>query len=280
METLSLLIKTVLLRPYVFLFLGAFLVSGKRLLGWHRTCLLLGITWATAFVCEFSSTRIGFPFGEYFYTGATIGQELYLANVPFMDSLSFTFLLYASYCLALYFLVPVEKTGEGLHVPESAWTAFPTLGLATLFFVLIDVIIDPVALRGDRWFLGQIYGYAEPGIYFGVPLSNFAGWGVVGGLSLLMYRYLEPYMPQAPWRHGRVRTGDLLAGCGLYYGVLVFNLAMTFWIEEFLLGVVGILIYLPITILLILKLGRYLPLTDPSAGGSRLLHRDLDLEQR
>jgi putative membrane protein len=33
------------------------------------------------------------------------------------------------------------------------------LVLAVTFFVLIDVVIDPVALRGSRWFLGQIYGY-------------------------------------------------------------------------------------------------------------------------
>lgn len=280
METLFLLVKTVLLRPYVFLFLAAFLMSGKRVLGWRRTCLLLVVTWAIAFVCELSSTRIGIPFGDYFYTGTTIGQELYLANVPFMDSLSFPFLLYASYCLALYFLAPVGESSEGVSVPGKAWTAWPTLGLATLFFALIDVIIDPVALRGDRWFLGRIYGYAEAGIYFGVPLSNFAGWAVVGLLSLFLYRILEPFLPQSLPRNGRVRTGDLLGGCGLYYSVLVFNLAVTFWIGEFLLGVVGILIYLPITILLLLKVGRYLPFAAPAAGGPRAVPHYLDLERR
>ena len=88
--------KTLLLRPYVFFFLGVALVAAARFLGWKRTGALFGITWLTAFVCEFSSTRIGFPFGDYYYTGSTVGEELYLANIPFMDSLSFTFLLYAS----------------------------------------------------------------------------------------------------------------------------------------------------------------------------------------
>lgn len=265
-ESLSLLLNTILLRPYVFLFLAAFLVSGRRLLGWHRTLLLLGVTWATAFICEFSSTRTGIPFGAYFYTDTTVGQELYVANVPFMDSLSFAFLLYASYCLALFFVLPPAETGGGLSFPATAWTAWPTLGLATLFFALIDVVIDPVALRGDRWFLGQIYGYVEPGVYFGVPLSNFAGWAVVGIVALMMYRWMEPYVPANPWRHDRVRTQDLLGGCLLYYGVLAFNLTVTFWIGEYLLGIVGILIYLPSTILLLFKRLRYLPLEDRGAG--------------
>src|SRR5207245_10051926 len=39
-----------------------------------------------------SDLRTGIPFGWYFYTGSTRGQELYLSNVPFMDSLSFSFL--------------------------------------------------------------------------------------------------------------------------------------------------------------------------------------------
>ena len=47
--------------------------------------------------------------------------------------------------------------------------------------------------------------------------------------------------------------GNLLLGVGLYYGVLAFNLGVTFWIEEWLLGMVGCLIYLPISMLLILK---------------------------
>src|SRR5438093_11349683 len=107
METIVLLYKTVLLRPYVLLFLAVFVFSAKRLLGWKRTGLFFVISWITAFLCEYSSTRTGIPFGWYHYTGSTVGQELYLSNVPFMDSLSFTFLLYARYCLAFFFLLPV-----------------------------------------------------------------------------------------------------------------------------------------------------------------------------
>src|SRR2546425_504032 len=158
MEFLILLGKTLLLRPYVFLFLAIALATSVWLMGTKRTALFFLLTWATAFLCEFSSTRTGIPFGWYFYTGSTRGQELYLSNVPFMDSLSFSFLLFTSYCLALVFLLPARGPGLSWELRDNPAIRRSglVLALTTLLFMLLDVVIDPVALRGDRWFLGKI----------------------------------------------------------------------------------------------------------------------------
>jgi putative membrane protein len=275
MDFLRLLLNTFILRPYVFVFLATFLFCAQRLLGWRRTGLFFAFTWATAFICEFSSTRTGIPFGRYYYTGTTIGQELYLSNVPFFDSLSFTFLLYASYCLSLFFLLPARETAgtsgrsalRRLNCPELIFdldvrTSWPVLKLTTLFFTFIDVVIDPVALRGDRWFLGQIYGYPDPGVYYGVPLANFLGWAVVGLIALSGYFLLDRRL-SPPSKHAKesdtVMTVYVLLGCGLYYSVLTFNLAVTFWIGEPQLGMTGMLIFLPLTALFILRLLSRLP---------------------
>lgn len=256
-----LFLKTLLLRPYVFAFLAAFLLIAGGLLGWRKTAAFLFIGWVTAFVCEFSSTRIGVPFGYYYYNGSTVGQELYIANVPFMDSLSFTFLLFASYCMALIFLLPSEQPSVSrrlqLRMDPAIRTGWPALVLAAIFLMLIDVVIDPVALRGDRWFLGLIYGYPEPGLYFGIPLMNFVGWAVVGLIALSIYFVVDRRFPHAP--ADPIVTRRLLLGCALYYGVLIFNLGMTFWIGEPLLGLVGVMIYFPVTVLLALRLLNRIP---------------------
>ncbi len=264
MEFLSLLGKTLLLRPYVFLFLAIALATSTWLMGKQRTAIFFLLTWVTAFVCEFSSTRTGVPFGWYFYTGSTVGQELYIGNVPFMDSLSFPFLLFTSYCLALTFLLPAQGRGPGmvLRIDRATRTSIPVLGFTVLFFVLLDVVIDPVALRGDRWFLGKIYYYPEPGMHFGVPIANYVGWAVVGLLSFGLYQWLDRRLPDTPPPTQNVAR-RLLFGCALYYGILGFNLAVTFWIGELLIGATGLLLYLPITAFLLLKLaGR---LRAPSA---------------
>jgi uncharacterized membrane protein len=262
MEDVPLLfVKTLILRPYVFAFLAAFLLIGRWLLGWRRTGAFLIAGWITAFLCEFSSTRVGVPFGFYYYTGSTVGQELYIADVPFMDSLSFTFLLFASYSMALVFLLPTVTQSNGrrleLLLDPASRTAWPSLVLAAAFLMFIDVVIDPVALRGDRWFLGLIYGYPDPGLYFGIPLMNFVGWAVVGLVALSIYFAIDRRLHPLP--ASQAVTRHVLLGCGLYYGVLLFNLIMTFWIGEALLGLVGVMIYLPITILFVLRLLNRIP---------------------
>lgn len=264
MNFLELLVKTLLLRPYVFIFLAAALFCAQRLIGWTRAGAFLGITWFVAFVCEWSSTRNGIPFGWYHYTGSTVGQELYLSNVPFMDSLSFSFLLYASYSLALFFLLPKQTARTvwpALSFPIEARTSWPVFGLTVLFFACLDMVIDPVALQGHRWFLGQIYFYPEPGVHFGVPIANYIGWAVVGGISLAMYFPLDRHLPPSGHPPDRTVTGDVLLGCGLYYGVLLFNLGVTFWIGEPLMGMTGAVMYVPVTAFFLLRLlDRFPPL--------------------
>jgi len=259
MEFLELLGKTLLLRSYVFLFLAIALATSVWLMGPKRTAIFFLLTWATAFACEFSSTRTGIPFGWYFYTGSTRNQELYLSNVPFMDSLSFSFLLFTSYCLAMVFLLPGRGHGLSLELRDNPviHQSGPVLALTTLFFVLLDVVIDPVTLRGDRWFLGKIYYYPEPGVHFGVPIENYLGWAVVGLVALGVFQRIDRRLPDAT--NAPTITRPLLLGCVLYYGVLAFNLAVAFWINEPVIGTTGLFMYLPITAFLLLKLaGRLL----------------------
>jgi uncharacterized membrane protein len=254
MDTLALFFKTVAFRPYVFIFLASFLFSAVRLIGWPRTWRFWLISWATAFVCEFSSTRNGIPFGWYHYNGSTVGKELYFFNIPFMDSISFSFLLYAAYCLTLCFFLPQADGTRTLprllplRFDRDVRTSLPVLFLTAFFFAFIDMVIDPVALRGDRWFLGKIYYYPEPGIHFGVPIANYVGWAVVGIISLAIYFPLERRLP--PLSLPPSVTPRLLLGVGLYYGVLAFNLSVTFWIGESFMGMSGLLMHLPVIALL------------------------------
>ena len=46
----------------------------------------------------------------------------------------------------------------------------------------------------------------------------------------------------------------LLLGCALYHGMLLFILAIAFWIGEPLLVMTGVLIYLPIAAQFVLRL--------------------------
>src|SRR5439155_14108703 len=97
---MDLLVGTALLRPYVFAFLALFIAAGVLDLGWRRTLGFTAGVWPVALVAEFSSTRTGFPFGLYEYTGLTRGRELFLAVVLFVDLEFFAFIAYVTYCIA------------------------------------------------------------------------------------------------------------------------------------------------------------------------------------
>jgi uncharacterized membrane protein len=221
----SLLWGTVCLRPYVVIFLVVFLAAATRDLGAGRAVLFLLWGWGAAFVAEYASTRVGIPFGLYHYTGLTRSGELYIANVPFFDSLSFPFLAYAAFCLARRVLGRARGVG--------------TVWLAGVLMMLIDVVVDPLAVRGDRWFLGRIFSYPAGGAYFGVPLSNFAGWALVGWVIVGGYVAAARWTGSSPEED---REGLPGGGVMLYYGIVLFNLVMTAWIGEWGLLAAGILV--------------------------------------
>jgi putative membrane protein len=170
-----LLLGSLLLRPYVFALLGLHLAGASALLGWRRTVAFTGFTWMVAFAAEASSIRTGIPFGWYYYLPTTGDRELWIAGVPFFDSISFPFLLVSSYGLA--WLLLSRRQDRGSRRESGQWPRprrLPHLALATGLFVLADVIIDPVTCEGPM-VPGQIYGYLWTGIYFRA-LANFLGW--------------------------------------------------------------------------------------------------------
>ncbi|MBI4614916.1 MAG: carotenoid biosynthesis protein [Planctomycetes bacterium] len=261
-EFLRLLWGTVMLRPYVFLFLGAFLLIARTQMGWTRTFLWLATGYTIAWASEFSSIQNGFPYGRYEYLpAATQGRELWVPwwtegwpAVPFFDSLSYVFLTYVSYQMALQFRSPAVRRGRfdfEVRSTDAARYGWRTTLLAAFLVMTLDVVIDPVAHLGKRWFLGRIYRYPAPGPYFDVPLSNFAGWFLVGALVVAANQALGAGLallgrPPAPSRHF---LGKDWFPPALFFGILAFNLGVTFAIGERLLGIVGVFVSAPVLVL-------------------------------
>jgi putative membrane protein len=236
------------MRPYVFVFLLIYLLGCSMHLGVKRA-FLFGITgYLIALLSEYSSIHKGIPYGYYYYIEQTKGKEIWVLGVPLMDSMSYVFLAYASYSMALMVISPVLRSGGLIYLLETKKirNSLYARTLGAILFVYLDIIIDPVALLGNRWFLGQIYRYPEKGVYFGVPISNFIGWFVVGFLLIYALQKIDSYLHgknvkdyfgyRYPWRY--------LIGPTLYFIVLVFNISVTFFIREFNLGWAGIFIVL------------------------------------
>jgi len=252
MSLLGRVVGMVVNRPYVFVFFAIYLFTAVTRLGWRRTTWFTVIAYFVALAAELSSTRNGFPFGMYHYIDTMRDRELWISNVPFWDSLSFTFLCYLGWRLGVLLYAPLA-IGPGIfQVAETRAiaTSWRVAITGAVLMTWLDVVIDPLTVLGDRWFLGKMYYYPEGGLYFGVPLSNFAGWFLVGVATISLYQLVERRRGTALDGAGvrRLPLGGVLEPI-LYAGILGFNLTLTFWIGEPLLGTIGILLFIPIFVL-------------------------------
>ncbi len=244
MEFLELLLGTIWLRPYVFIFLFSYLAIAILDIGVKRSLLFTVLAFGIAFAAEYSSTRNGFPFGFYSYIETTRDQELWFSNVPFLDPISFSFLSYVSYTLSLFLWCPLKKRGWDIRLAETSAIKYSWRVILTgaVLMMMLDVVIDPVSFLGDRWFLGQIYTYKEQGEYFNIPLTNFFGWFVVGVTILFCFTRIDAWLARRGFRDMGMRQvpGQALLGPAVYFGVLVFTLGVTFYIGEFFMGFCGL----------------------------------------
>ncbi|SRR5579875_415515 len=249
-----LLLATIALRPYVFVFLAAFLIAGIVNYGLRATLVFMILSYAVALGCEWSSIHNGFPFGLYHYLPTTRGRELWIAGVPFMDSISFTFLAFASYTVAMLLAAPLYARGWDLRLLDT-WQlrgAIRVWMLAAIFEVMVDLVADPLSVRGDRWFLGKLFWYDPPGPYFGVPISNFIGWFIVAGATIAIFQLIDRRLNRGgsrPYGMQPAMPSRALLGPMLYAGIVIFGITMLFRIRAFDVAWAAVFIFMPMVAL-------------------------------
>jgi putative membrane protein len=237
LEFFQLVFSTIKLRPYVFFYLACALVLSFKSLGGIRTLIFFFLAYIVAFISEYSSTRNGFPYGLYHYIQEpTRNLEIWISNVPFFDSLSYTFLNLYSY-LAGIFILGKKRKGVLQYALTSAF-----------LFMMLDVILDPVTNLGDKWFLGKIYYYDKPGIYFGVPLSNFFGWFFVGFITIFLFELLNRVFFKD--KIIQIPKYIFILSTIFYLIILVFHVCVTFYIGEFKMGLASLIFTLLIILFL------------------------------
>jgi putative membrane protein len=246
-------------RPYAFAPFAVFLLIASWHLGLRRTLSMALVGYLIAWFSEFSSIHIGFPYGLYHYRSEALRGDLCIFGVPFFDSLSYVFLAYFAWSSALFLLSPLVYRG-GLDVQIAETRArrrsFGVLLVGAWLMTWLDVVVDPVACRGDRWFLGQIHTYAAPGAYFGVPFTNYAGWFLVGNLIVFAYQRIDEHFDGEPTRLDRFEQrvpGQALHGPVMYFAIVAFALAISWSIGELGLFWSSVFVQLPVLVWMLVR---------------------------
>jgi putative membrane protein len=145
---------------YISTFLIALpsIVALFRYLGPRRATLSLLALSLFAYAIEYLGVATGFPYGRFFY-GAALGPTV-AGLVPFLLPLSYAPLVVGAVAAAW---------GGGSRLLHLAYAA--------LLLVWMDAILDPGATSLGFWV------WPGGGAYYGVPLSNFAGWLLSGTLA-------------------------------------------------------------------------------------------------
>lgn len=140
------------------------LAAGLAPLFDRRAAGALGGLCAYSYAIEYVGTATGWPYGEFAY-GVELGPML--AGVPLALPLFFVPLVVNAFLLTVLLLGPRAA---------DRWVRLPAV---VLLVVGIDGVLDPGAVALGFW------TYADGGVYYGVPLSNYAGWVLSASVAAL-----------------------------------------------------------------------------------------------
>ena len=129
-----------------------------RYLGPRRATLSLLALSILAYAIEATGVATGFPYGTFYY-GDTLGPRL-AGLVPYLLPLSYAPLVVGAVAAAW---------GTRLRLLHVLY--------ATLLLAWMDAVLDPGAASLGFWV------WPQDGVYYGVPLSNYAGWLLSGALA-------------------------------------------------------------------------------------------------
>lgn len=145
---------------------------GFQRFGVKNMLIFFLITWIVSHFFESLSISTGFPFGYYHYEKLP-GPRI--ANVPLMIMPAYFAMGYTSYILGQVLTGQYGKKLQGIQM-------IITPLIATFIMVMWDLVMDPLAAT-----INQSWIWKENGAYFGVPLSNFAGWFFVVYLFMQLF---------------------------------------------------------------------------------------------
>jgi putative membrane protein len=136
-----------------------------KYLGARRATLSLLALSAFGYAIETVGVVTGLPYGSFYY-GDALGQKL-LGLVPYLLPLSYAPLVIGA----------VAASWSNSSGPDYR---FPLIFRSAVLLALMDGVLDPGAALMGFWV------WPEGGAYYGVPLSNYAGWLLSGALAAIL----------------------------------------------------------------------------------------------
>ena len=222
-------------RWYVTIFGLVFLWRASRQLGWRKTLIFSGVALGLGILAENGSVHWGIPYTKYAFNDDLRGDELFVGDVPLMVPMSYTFMAYFAFA-------------GGRMLASGPWRTrgrklWHELLLGVMLAIWVIWVVDPVSRLGDQYFLGELFHYAGPGFWFGLPLGSQLGFTLTAGALVAFLTYLakdEPDVAVDRWW----RNPNLIA-LVTWHGQLVLMTTVAVAIGATTIGGSGVLMWVP-----------------------------------
>jgi uncharacterized membrane protein len=171
------LVGSLLLPGFITPLLAPFaLIHGAKRYGRSIIAVFMVFTFIVVTILESTSILAGFPLGHYYYT-SLLGPKLGL--IPVFVYVSYIGLGYLAWLFSTILLGEVRRGSAIL-------TTLAVPPVASLVMVAWDLSLDPIAST-----IHHAWIWTQGGPYYGVPFSNFVGWGFT---VYLLFQLFALYM--------------------------------------------------------------------------------------
>ncbi len=151
-----------LLVPWHLLLMGIFIIISHERFD-ERFLFFFILTYTLTFFAEWVGVHTNFFFGNYHY-GHTMGQKLW--DIPLVIGITWFLLIYCAGVLMQWSRIK---------------NMFFRVIIGSVTLVLLDLLIEPVAMRFDYW-------HWSGGI---VPMKNYLGWFMVSIVMLFVFELFK-----------------------------------------------------------------------------------------
>jgi putative membrane protein len=198
----------------IVLFAAPSMWATIKWLGWKNGLILLVLLGIYATLIETFAILTGYPYGNFSYSDL-LGFRVF-GVVPWTVAFAWTPLILAAYAI-------------GNNLISNLWLRiFVIAGILLIF----DLVLDPGAVYMKFW------KYSHDGFFYGVPLSNFAGWIISGIIGAGIFEFLiYHFQPSLPSPKQMILSA---------YFIIIFWTFIAFWagmVLPFLIGI-GIITFL------------------------------------
>ena len=159
---------------------GFFIFHGSHFWGLNNAVLFFALGFIISLSGEIVGSKTGIVFGgKYTYEPKYTSGPM-IAGVPVLIPIAWTGIIYMS--LNFSTLVTAKDFPENMSI-----AVIKLIVLASVFTMLLDLILDPIAVDEKRW------QWNVPGVYYGVPILNFVSW--FGNSLIILAVFVKFHFP-------------------------------------------------------------------------------------